>query len=184
MDFSLGFFIRLFGSFINENQIRMIRYITWLVRRVVTWPSTQNGQKTKVVALHCSFQNLFELCSEVLPLWRYDVKDFEKRRIFFCFCIFLHENKTKQHDFTTFGKLKERATIIVSWEKWPKKEGACPKWETDTDRLQSLPTDYKRPQNTKFTDRVQKKTTKVGLRLQNLLTDYKRLQKLDLDYKV
>ena len=27
-----------------------------------------NGQKTKVVALHCSFQNLFESCSKVLLL--------------------------------------------------------------------------------------------------------------------
>ena len=86
--------------------------------------------------------------------------------------IFLHENKTKQFDFTIFGKLKERATIIVLWEKWPKKEGAHPKWETDTDRLQSLPIDYKRPQ-------------KVGHGLQSLLIDYKkRLQKLNLDCKV
>ena len=78
----------------------------------------QKWSKTKVVALHCSFLNLVELCSKVLPLWRYDVKDFEKRRVFFfVFCIFLHENKTKQDNFTTFRKLKERATIIVSWEK-------------------------------------------------------------------
>ena len=42
---------------------------------VVTWPITQNAQKTKIVALHCSFLNLVELCSEVLPLWRYDVED-------------------------------------------------------------------------------------------------------------
>ena len=62
----------------------------------------QNDQKTNIVALHCSFLNLVELCSEVLPLWRYEVKDFEKRRVFFCFfffffffCIFLHENNTK-----------------------------------------------------------------------------------------
>ena len=30
----------------------------------------QNGQKTKVVALHCSILNLVELYSEVLLLWR------------------------------------------------------------------------------------------------------------------
>ena len=30
-----------------------------------TWPITKNGQKTKVVALHCSFLNLFELCSDL-----------------------------------------------------------------------------------------------------------------------
>ena len=138
---------------------------------VDTWPIAKNGQKMKVVALYCSFPNLVELCSKVLLLLRYDVKDFEKCRIFFLFfCIFLHENKTKQDNFTTFRKLKERATIIVLWEKWPKKEGACPKWETDTDRLQSLPIDYKRPQ-------------KVGHGLQSLLIDYKkRLQKLDLDH--
>ena len=57
------------------------------------------------------------------------------------------------------------------------------------DRLQSLPTDYKRPQKVghglqSLLIDYKKKTTKVGLRLQNLLTDYKRLQKLDLDYKV
>ena len=56
--------------------------------------------------------------------------------------------------------------------KMTKKEGACPKWKTDTDRLQSLPTDYKRPQ-------------KVRHGLQSLLIDYKkRLQKLDLDCKI
>jgi hypothetical protein len=43
---------------------------------------------------------------------------------------------------------------------------------TDTDRLQSLPIDYKKPQ-------------KVGHGLQSLLIEYKkRLQKSDLDYKV
>ena len=45
-------------------------------------------QKTKVVALHYSFLNLVELCSEVLLLWRYEVKDFEKHRVFFCFLHF------------------------------------------------------------------------------------------------
>ena len=43
---------------------------------------------------------------------------------------------------------------------------------TDTDRLQNLPIDYKKPQ-------------KVGHGLQSLLIDYKkRLQKSDLDCKV
>ena len=88
--------------------------------------TTKIAQKIKVVALCCTFQNLFELCFEVLPWWRYDVKDFEKHCVFFFlfFCIFFHENQTKQHDFTTFRKLEERATIIVSWEKWLKK-GRC-----------------------------------------------------------
>ena len=44
--------------------------------------------KTKVVALHCSFQNLFESCSKVLLLWRYEVEHFEKCRVFFCFLHF------------------------------------------------------------------------------------------------
>ena len=54
----------------------------------------------KVVALKCSFTNLFKLCSKVLQLWRYDVTAFEKCHILvFGFCIFLYENKTKLHDF-------------------------------------------------------------------------------------
>ena len=57
--------------------------------------------------------------------------------------------------FQIRDSLKERATIIVSWENSPKKEGAYPKRETDTDRLQ--------------------KTTKVGLRIQSLMIDYKSL---------
>ena len=39
--------------------------------------------KMKVVALHCSFQNLLQLCSEVLLLWRYDLKDFFSPLAFF-----------------------------------------------------------------------------------------------------
>ena len=75
----------------------------------------------------------------MLPLWRYDVKDFEKHRIFFfVFCIFLHENKTKSHDFNRFRKVKERATTIVPWENCPKKESAYPKSEIDIDRLQNV----------------------------------------------
>ena len=50
--------------------------------------------------------------------------------------MFLHENKTKSHDFTTFRKVNEGATIVVSWENSPKKEGACPKREIDMDRIQ------------------------------------------------
>ena len=60
---------------------------------------------------------------------------------------------------------------------------------TDTNRLQSLPIDYKKPQKVghglqSLLIEYKKKTTKVGLRLQSLLIDYKRLQKSDLDYKV
>ncbi|KIJ98310.1 hypothetical protein K443DRAFT_104121, partial [Laccaria amethystina LaAM-08-1] len=42
-------------------------------------------------------------------------------------------------------KLREGATTFVSWENSPKKEGAFPKREIDTDRLQKI-TDYKRLQ--------------------------------------
>ena len=112
----------------------------------------------------------------VLEIWGYIF--FFTAGFFQPFCVFLHENETKQHDFTTFRKLKERATIIVSWEKWPKKEGVYLKRETDSDRPQksavdqkSLLIDCKKPQ-------------KVGHRLQSLLIDYKRLQKWDIDYKV
>ena len=48
----------------------------------------QKWSKTKVIALHCSFLNLVELCSEVLLLWRYEEKDFEKHHIFFFFFAF------------------------------------------------------------------------------------------------
>ena len=82
----------------------------------------QKWSKMKVVALYCSFLNLVELYSEVLLMLIYHVKDFEKHHVFF-FCIFLHETQNKQHDFT-FRKLKERATILTLWGKWPKK-GRC-----------------------------------------------------------
>ena len=45
------------------------------------------------------------------------------------------EQKTKQHDFNIFRKLRKGATTIVSWEILPKKKGACP--------LQKLDIDYK-----------------------------------------
>ena len=77
---------------------------------------------------------------------------------FFVFCFFLHENKTKSHNFNRFRKVRERATTIVLWENCPKKESAYPKREIDIDRLQI-----------------------VSYRLQTLLRDYK---KLDIDYKL
>ena len=54
------------------------------------------------------------------------------------FCVFLHENSTKHDDFNTFENLREGATIIILWEKWPKKKGPYPKWEIDTGRLQKI----------------------------------------------
>jgi len=58
----------------------------------------------------------------VLPLWRYNIKDFQKHCVFFVFCIFLDENNTKSHDFTTFPKLKEGGTIVVPWEIYQKRK--------------------------------------------------------------
>ena len=77
----------------------------------------------------------------MLQLWRYDVKDFQKHCFFiylFIYCIFLHENKTKSHDFNGFRKVRERATAIVPWENCPKKESVHPKREIDIDRLQKI----------------------------------------------
>ncbi|KIJ96303.1 hypothetical protein K443DRAFT_107477 [Laccaria amethystina LaAM-08-1] len=67
----------------------------------------------------------------------------------FVFCVFLNENQTKQHNFNTFRKPGEGATVristtIVSWENSPKKESGYPEREIDTQRLQ------------KITDRLQK----------------------------
>jgi hypothetical protein len=53
--------------------------------------------KTKVVALKYTFQNQLEFCSEVLPLWRYEVKDFQKRCVFFLFFAFF-SMKTKPNN--------------------------------------------------------------------------------------
>jgi hypothetical protein len=51
---------------------------------------------------------------------------------------FSHENNTKQDYFNTVGKQRERATTIVLWEISPKKEGAYPKREFDTEELQQI----------------------------------------------
>ena len=107
--------------------------ICWVTGRVVTWPITKNGEKQNVVALHCSFPNQFELYSKMLPLWRYEVKHFSQHCIFLVLCVFLHENNIKQHNFNTLRKLGECATTIVSWDIWPKKEGAYPKTDIDTE---------------------------------------------------
>jgi hypothetical protein len=40
-------------------------------------------EKTKVIALDCSFRDQLELCSKVLLLWRYEVKYFQKCPVFF-----------------------------------------------------------------------------------------------------
>ena len=61
----------------NRTRIFHLSGSIWqVIGRVITWLISKNGKQMKVVALHCSFLNLFELCSKVLPLWRYEVKDF------------------------------------------------------------------------------------------------------------
>jgi len=59
---------------------------------------SKNGQKTKVVALYCTLPNLFELCSELLLLWRYEVKDFSHCHIFFSFFFAFFSMKTTSND--------------------------------------------------------------------------------------
>jgi hypothetical protein len=101
----------------------------------------------KVVAPNCGFQNQLESCSKILLLLKYEVKYFQKYPFFcfvlFCFCVFINESNPKQHDFNIFRKLREGATTIVLWEKSPKKEGAYPKTEIDTERLQKSDIHYK-----------------------------------------
>jgi len=63
----------------------------------------------KVVALHCSFQNQLELCSKVLPSWRYKVKDFQKCCNFFGF---LHFSQWKQHQITSFHHIWKANTAL------------------------------------------------------------------------
>ena len=81
------------------------------------------------------FLNQFELCSKVLPLWRYKVNNFLVSHFVQLFSIFPHENDTKQDDFNTVQNVREGATIIVSWEIWPKKGSAYLERDNDTDRL-------------------------------------------------
>ena len=97
-----GYFIvvpRIFLCDFHMNRLFLWNCHMWGVGMVVTWPDTKNGQKMKVVALQCSFPNLFELYSEVLPSWRYDVKDFSECCVFFCF---LHFSLWKQNQTTWF----------------------------------------------------------------------------------
>jgi hypothetical protein len=68
---------------------------------------------------------------------------------FLFFHVFLYENKTKQHDFNTFRKPEKKATTIVLWENSPKKEGAYPKREMYTERLQNI-TDTLQKSNTDY----------------------------------
>jgi len=91
--------------------------------------------KMKFVGLHCSFHDQLELCSKVLLLWRYEVKDFQKCCLFFCF---LHFSQWKQHQITWFyhiWKAKERGYNYCTMGNLPKKEVVYPKREIGIDRL-------------------------------------------------
>jgi hypothetical protein len=132
---------------VKKNEIRMMKPVR--VHQMGYWDNGhmtnyQKWTKAKVVALNYSFQNQLKFCSEVLPLWRYEVKYFQNHPVLYIFYVFLNENNSKQQDFNTFRRLSEGATTFVLWEILPKKEGTYPKRETDTERLQ------------KNTDRLQK----------------------------
>jgi hypothetical protein len=60
------------------------------------------------------------------------------------FCIFLHENTLKQHDFNTITKLREGPITLVSLENSLKREGAYHTRAIDIGRAQEI------------TDRLQK----------------------------
>ena len=90
-------------------------------------------KKTKVVALCHSFPNVLELCSKVHFSLRYKQKHSHNRRVFFLFCVFLHNIDTSSHDFNRFVKLREGSTTIskkvkhrvavyIPWEFLPKRE--------------------------------------------------------------
>jgi hypothetical protein len=54
------------------------------------------------------------------------------------FCIFLHENTLKQHDFNTIRRLRAGHIMIVSLENSLKREGAYHARAIDTGRLQKI----------------------------------------------
>jgi hypothetical protein len=65
----------------------------------------------KVVVLHCTFKNQFELCPKVLALWRYEVKDFCECLVFLFFFAFFSMKTTQNNMNSTH--LEEGNTIIV-----------------------------------------------------------------------
>ena len=72
-----------------------------IIRRAVTWPNSKNRKKKKVVALYCSFPNLFELCSKVLLLGEYEVKDSSHCWLFFLFFVFFSMKTTPNKVIST-----------------------------------------------------------------------------------
>ena len=80
-------------------------------------------KKTKVVALHCSFQNLFESCSKVLLLWRYKVEHFEKRCVFFLFFAFFSMKTTPNHMISThLGIYEKGLQLLCRGKNHPKRK--------------------------------------------------------------
>ena len=75
---------------IYDQTVKKIKTMMILLVRVHTMGCWDDGHmtnyqkwpKTKVVGLHYNFLNMFELCSKVLQLWRYEVKDFSHHQLF------------------------------------------------------------------------------------------------------
>ena len=65
----------------------------------------------KVVALKCSFTNLFKLCSKVLQLWRYDVTDFEKCHILVLVFAFFSMNTKPNCMISIDIKVRESTSV-------------------------------------------------------------------------
>ena len=142
---SLGYFN---GYFIVVPRIFLCNFHMCSVEMVVTWPDTKNGQKMKVVALQCSFPNLFELYSKVLPSWRYDVKDLSECQIFFFFFAFF-SMETKPNNMISTHLEKKGLQLLYCGKFYQRRKVFALKGKLTL-------TDYK----------VYRQTMKVGLRLQ------------------
>ena len=109
-------------------------------------------KKMKLVALHCSFPNLVEICSEVLLLWRYEVKYFSEWHFFFFFFFF----------FFAFFSMKKIPNKMIS-----------PQLESSEKGLQLWYCGKIRPKRKLHT--LKGKLTLRGYKW--ILIDYNRLQK-------
>jgi len=118
----------------------------------ISWSHDQlpKWQRTKVVALYCSFQNQLELCSKVLPLLRYELEDFQKCHVFFCFFVFFSMKTTPNNMISPHLESQRKRLQLLYCGKFTKK-GRCipPKgnWHCQTtrftNRLQKSDMDYK-----------------------------------------
>jgi len=78
----------------------------------------------KVVALNYSFENQLELCSKVLPLSRYEVKDFQKCYIFFLFFVFFSMKTTPNSMISPHLESQKKRLQLLYCGKFTKK-GRC-----------------------------------------------------------